>query len=205
VLLEKGTNPRSGSKLISNKAVVIHWTDSDPAQKPKDTRNYWQSHNLNASAHYIVGNDGKAIQTLPTDEQGKHVGAYSSGNHPVGVGNYYSSLKSEVFGASNPNSSTIGIEVVAEDRNTGNFSNESEKTTSKIAATILYNMKMASGDNIEEQKNSIKNGNILLRHGDITDKKCPKGYMNDEDAWESFKDKVVTEYENIYKEKNKKE
>lgn len=97
---------RSGKKLHRVEAVVVHWVAA-PGQTPEQVRKFWaQREGSYGSGHYVVGNDGRVVQTIPDDEVAWHVGS-SKG---------YTDLAKELFGhhytsVSTPNWVTLGVEL----------------------------------------------------------------------------------------------
>ena len=153
---------RPKNKLRSVKAVVIHWTaNKGKGANAMANRNYFNSTERSASAHYIV-DDSNIIQCIPDNEVAYHVGNKSY--QPKGL-----KLMEGVY---SPNWFTIGIEMCV--NSDGNF-DKTEENTINLVCSLL-----------REHKLQVKN---LLRHYDITKKDCPHMYIK-EDKWAEFKDKV---------------
>lgn len=77
--------------------IVIHWTANiDKGADAVANRNYFNTTDRRASAHYIVDQD-KIIQCIPDNEVAWHVGDKKRGNQTVNI--------------SNPNFKLIGIEM----------------------------------------------------------------------------------------------
>lgn len=85
------------------------------------------------------------------------------------------------------NKDTISIEVCHPDE-TGKFNNETYKTLVNLTAYLCNNFSLDEND--------------VIRHYDITEKICPKYYVENQDDWELFK-KDVEEKINEYKEQNR--
>ena len=144
------------------KGIVVHWT----ANKSKGanairTRNYFNTTDRWASAHYIV-DDHSIVQCLPDYEVGYHVG-----------GRYYKPIGEELREDNlTPNYFLIGIEMcVNED---GDWDKTYQHSVELVRLLLnKYNF-------------TVKN---LYRHYDITGKLCPM-MMIDEKPWQAFKDIV---------------
>lgn len=77
--------------------IVIHWTANiDKGADAVANRNYFNTTDRRASAHYIVDQD-KIIQCIPDNEVAWHVGDRKRGNQTVDI--------------SNPNFKLIGVEM----------------------------------------------------------------------------------------------
>lgn len=82
----------------------------------------------------------------------------------------------EISYASNDrNGDTISIECCHEDA-TGKFNQETEDTLVHLTAWLLGRYGLTTED--------------VIRHYDVTGKKCPLYYVENEEAWENFKQKV---------------
>jgi len=160
---------RPKKKLRKLKAIVIHWT----ANKGKGAnaianRNYFNSTERSASAHYIV-DDSNIIQCIPDNEVAYHVGSKSY--QPIG--------KRLMEGAYSPNWFTIGIEMCV--NSDGDFKKTEEHTINLICSLMV------------EHKLDM---NDLIRHYDVTCKDCPHMYVK-EVKWKEFKDRVSRHLEYI--------
>lgn len=177
-LVSLGHPNRCGKKLISVKALVIHWTANlangadDIANARYFGRQYekdngrWEEINTDdpfrfGSAHYIVDQD--SIQsTIPEDEIAYHVGAKT-----------YTQFAKDNYthnGECTPNSFSIGIEMCV---NKGNSWAKTIELTAELASDIIikYNLSM----------------NQVVRHFDITGKICPRPFIDNPKAWSDFK------------------
>ncbi len=136
-------------KIIVPKAVVVHWTaNKSNGADAQANRNYFNTTDRPASAHYIV-DDHEIIQCLPEDEMAYHVGAKSY-KPEVGakLGKY-------------PNDCTIGIEMCV---NSDGDWDKTYSNTVELVADIL----IRHGWFI----------NQIWRHYDITGKDCPKPLLD---------------------------
>ena len=85
----------------------------------------------------------------------------------------------EVAYASNyRNMDTISIENCHPDEN-GEFTEETYASAVRLTAWLCDAFGLTADD--------------VLRHYDVTDKECPKYFVDNEDAWEKFKDDVTAE------------
>jgi len=170
-LLTPNPFSRPGKKLSGVKAVVIHWV-ANTGSTALQNRNYFESlknqlqnEPCYASAHFIVGIDGEVIQCVPCDEMAYHVGAKSYTPDALSkLGNY-------------PNDCTIGIELChpADD---GRFSPSTLLTAAELCALLC----------IQFGLDPVKD--IWTHHG-ITEKNCPKWFVDYPEKFESFKRDVT--------------
>ena len=156
---------RCGRKLDKVLGIVVHYVGANN-QKPEQTVNYFESlkegkNEIYASAHYVVGQDGKVIQCIPNDEVAYHCGALK----------YKEGIQEKL--GSYPNYTTIGIEMCHDEKG---FSEETLKSASNLCSQLLMEYKLDVGD--------------LYRHFDITSKLCPKFFVEDESQWVAFKYRV---------------
>lgn len=160
LLLTNQNRPKK--KLLKLKGIVIHWTaNTGKGANAEANRNYFNTTNRAASAHYIV-DDKTIVQCIPDDEIAYHVGAASytrAGNN----------LKEGVY---SPNYFLIGIEMCV--NSDGNWA-KTYNNTAELAAYLLKKYKLTVKD--------------MYRHYDITGKDCPK-MMIDENEWLKFKNLV---------------
>lgn len=70
--LEVNEYSRPGTKMKKVKSIFVHYT-ANPETSAQQNRSYFanlaQTHERSASAHFIIGYDGEAIQCIPRDEQ----------------------------------------------------------------------------------------------------------------------------------------
>lgn len=152
-------------KLISPRAVVIHWTaNTAKGANAEANRNYFNTTDRAASAHYIV-DDHEIVQCIPENEMAYHVGAKTYKQEAVQrLGKY-------------PNNCTIGIEIcVNED---GDWDKTYQRTVELVVDILLRHGLFT---------------NNLWRHYDITGKDCPKPLL-DPDKWKQFLVDVQNAYE----------
>lgn len=136
---------RPGTKIESIESITIHWIGPYPNQSVEVPRNWWDTSGLEASAHFII-KDELVLATVPMDEVAWHCGV------PKG------------------NATSIGIEVIPEDKN-GRFSAASIETLKELLQDI--------------PRVPIK------RHYDWTKKDCPLYYtpisFGGEERWQALK------------------
>jgi N-acetylmuramoyl-L-alanine amidase len=122
-----------------------------------------------ASAHFVVGLMGEAVQCLPPDEMAYHVGDKTYTPEAVSLFGHY------------PNNCTIGIELCHPARD-GKFTPETWMSAVELAT---YLTRLFSLEPLKD----------IWRHYDITQKNCPKYFIDHPEAFERFKldvDLVVT-------------
>ncbi len=169
----ESSNNRQGTSITTVKAIVIHWT-AVPNQSPTDTIDYWSSDVAVGSAHYVIGTDGSVYESIPKNERARHAGN-AQGN--------YTEKATSLFGEGiNPNAYSIGIEL--EPINVaGEFSSETRQSAVELTADLCKEF------NLDPDVD-------LVRHFDLTEKNCPKYYVDNEDEWKSFVNDVKAAMEN---------
>lgn len=80
------------------------------------------------------------------------------------------------YASNNRNNDTISIENCHPD-NTGKFTDETYESLVALVATLCYTYNLDKDD--------------IIRHYDITKKKCPLYFVDHEDEWELFKNDVM--------------
>lgn len=154
-----------------NKYIVIHYT-TDLKSKPgqaEANRNYFNTTNNEASAHYIV-DDKYIIQAVEDFDTAWHCGAKTY-KHPHCR-----------------NSNSIGIEMCS--------SNSSGKPYKQCYATDLdwYFTEEVENNTIELTAYLMEKYNIpienVIRHYDVTGKICPSPYVQQKGEWDRFKNKL---------------
>lgn len=126
----------------------------------KNNCNYFKKANRNASAHYFL-DENEICQSVLDEDTAWHCGT---------KGQYYHNKCR--------NSNSIGIEICAEKDTKGNFY-FNEKTLANAVKLTKYLMK--------KYNIPIKN---ILRHYDITRKICPAPFVENNIAWNNFKNKL---------------
>ncbi|BDC93210.1 N-acetylmuramoyl-L-alanine amidase [Treponema bryantii] len=178
----------NGSRIEKNRAkttgIVIHYTagvqigkdGKEYAQTPKETIDYWiGAESINA--HFVIGENGDIYQALPKQEIGQHAG--NGGPYTIQPG-----IVEKLGG--HPNARTVGIEME-------NIDSKGTITEQTKNATIQLTAELCVEYGLDPQKD-------VYRHYDITNKPCPKNYVDNPDSWNDFKNQVEKE---INKIKNK--
>jgi N-acetylmuramoyl-L-alanine amidase len=160
---------RPGKKLVSVKALVIHWV-ANAGTTARQNRTYFESlkhENLNnasarfASAHYIVGLDGEVIQCIPDLEMAYHVGAKTYTPEALSRMGHY------------PNNCTIGIELCHPKEN-GKFTAETLQSAEELCAVLSFLFDL---DPIRD----------IFTHNAITGKNCPRWFVEYPNDFDRFK------------------
>jgi N-acetylmuramoyl-L-alanine amidase len=163
---------RPGKKLAGVKALVIHWT-ANAGSTAKRNRDYFESlkgQSLSdpavryASAHFIVGIEGEAVQCIPTEEMAYHAGAKKYTPEALGVLGHY------------PNNCTIGIELCHPAAD-GHFTGETLRAAAELCALLCVQF------GIDPERD------IWTHHG-VTGKNCPKRFVDRPGDFEQFKTRV---------------
>lgn len=130
----------------------------------KSNCNYFKSPNRNASAHYFV--DEKEIwQSVEDNNIAWHCG--TSGKY------YHSKCR---------NDNAIGIELCSEKDSKGNYYFNNETINNAVGLVKVL---------MEKYNIPIEN---VVRHYDVTHKNCPAPFVNNNTAWDNFKDSLMEEY-----------
>lgn len=149
-------------------AIVAHYTGNPGhGANAQANRSYFNQGFRAASAHYCV-DDHSIVQCLPDREVGYHVG-----DRPLGV---YKSAGLLLMGGAHgltPNYFCIGVEMCI------NSDGDWNKTRWHSAALYAY---LLSKHNLPISQ--------LLRHFDITGKKCPAMFLADR-LWEDYKGEIA--------------
>ena len=126
----------------------------------KSNCNYFKSPNRNASAHYFV--DEKEIwQSVEDNNTAWHCG--TSGKY------YHNKCR---------NDNAIGIELCSEKDSKGNYYFNNETTNNAIELTKML---------MKKYNIPIEN---VIRHYDVTRKVCPAPFVNNNVAWNNFKNSL---------------
>ena len=139
------------------KAIVLHWTANlNKGANAKAHYNYHNTTQRKASAHYFV--DSKEIvQILPDNEVGYHVGDRATLDKTTRKRGYAITGQEIIKGTRlTPNFFTVGIEMCV------NLDGDFKETLRNTVELIRY-LRSIHGANIP-----------LVRHYDVTGKKCPK-------------------------------
>lgn len=162
---------RPGKKLVSIKGIVVHWT-GNPDLDAEGHARYFKSladqdphddkFDRYAGAHYFIGTAGDIIQLIPDNEVAYHVGAKS-----------YNEATLDKFNTTYPNNCLIGIELCHPDWS-GEFTEETWNSAMMLIGYLLEEYDLTLSD--------------VVRHYDVTGKLCPKWFVDDEKAYEKFRD-----------------
>lgn len=165
---------RPGKKLVSIKGIVVHWT-GNPSLDAEGHAKYFkglakQDPNDNkfdryAGAHYFVGTKGDIIQLIPDNEVAYHVGAKS-----------YNEATLDKFNTTYPNNCLIGVELCHPDT-TGEFTEDTWNKSIQLIGWLLEEYDLTLSD--------------VVRHNDVTGKVCPKWFVEDENAYQKFRDDLA--------------
>lgn len=152
---------RPGKKLKGVHGIAIHWT-ANPGTTAKQNRNFFEMRKDGehgwGSTHYIVGLRGEVLRMIPDDEWAYHVG-----------GKKYTESALENLG-SYPNNCTIGIEMcVGED---GKHPEDTVYSTGCMVAVLCHVYELG-----------VHN---VWRHWDVTEKICPRYFVETPGAFVNF-------------------
>jgi N-acetylmuramoyl-L-alanine amidase len=169
-LLSKNKYSRPCTLIRAVKGIVIHWV-ANPGSTAQSNRNYFESlkdqvppnDKRFASAHYIIGLQGDIIRCVPDKETCYHVGSDHYTNEAL---RHLSSY---------PNNCTIGIELCHPGAD-GKFTDETLSSCRNLVSYLLNSYNLTKDD--------------IWRHYDITEKVCPKYFVEHVDEWDNFKASV---------------
>lgn len=178
---------RPGYYLNDIKAVCVHWVEN-PGTSAKFNRDWFAINcpqlKKYASTQYIVGLEGEIIRMMPENERANAVGA--AGKVDPVSGQFYTDLARSMFGQQfcanpfTPSYVTISIEMCHTDK-AGSFT---EKTLESCANLIA--------DIFERNPSKLKDPMTqIIRHYDVVGwKSCPKWFVDHEDDFIKFKERV---------------
>lgn len=140
--------------------IVIHYTAGN-GDSAKGNCNYSSGANRGASAHYFVGDDG-IYQSVQDKDRAWHCGSETGKyKHPVCR-----------------NANSIGIEMCSK-KTAGGVYYISRNIVEQAAELTRYLM----------EKYNIPKENVV-RHYDVTGKRCPEPFVRDSKQWEDFKERL---------------
>jgi N-acetylmuramoyl-L-alanine amidase len=162
------TNYRKG-RTDSIKYIVIHYTANNGDTAAGNASYYANNANLSASAHYFIDEHQDVYQSVKDSDTAWHCGA--------------SSYKHKYC----RNSNSIGIELCSRNPN-GKVSAEDKgwyfkEETINNAVKLTKKLMAIYGVPAEN----------VVRHYDVTGKRCPAPFVNDENAWQKFKERISSE------------
>ena len=143
--------------------IVIHYVGA--VSTAKANTDYFKSVNRQASAHYFV-DDNSIWQCVEDKDSAWHCGGGLQG---LSGHKYYKKCL---------NSNSIGIEMCCYKNSKGTL-DISDKTIENTIELVKVLMKKYS---ISADK--------VIRHYDVTGKKCPAPFVSDENRWNNFKSKL---------------
>lgn len=154
-----------GSKRNTNviKFLVYHYTAND-GDTDENNANYFHNNVVKASAHRFVDDDSVTI-SVPDNYVAWHCGGGIQGNG----GHKFHKICT--------NTNSIGIEMCDTLRN-----GKIEVTSKTRANAIALGKELIKKYGIKKE--------YVIRHFDVTGKLCPLYFVNDEKAWEDFKNEL---------------
>lgn len=155
-------NSRATSKI---KYIVIHYTGND-GDTDEANGKYFKNNIVKTSAHYFVDGDS-VTRSVPDNYIAWHCGGGLQG------------LNGHAYWLKCTNTNSVGIELCDEKKN-GKYD--------FTDATINNAVELVK-DLMKEYNIPVSN---VIRHYDVTGKKCPKPFVEDEKAWNNFKAKLTT-------------
>jgi N-acetylmuramoyl-L-alanine amidase len=163
---------RPGKKLAGVKALVVHWV-ANPGTSAMANRNYFESlkkQSLDnadaryASAQFIVGLTGEIVQCIPSEEMAYHAGAKK----------YTPEAKGRLGPI--PNTCTVGIEL-CHPKADGKFTEATLDAATELCALLCVQFGL----------NPLAD---IWTHHAVTEKPCPRWFVDHPEDFESFKQAV---------------
>lgn len=156
------SNYRHG-RLAAIEYIVLHYT-SNKGDTAKNNGDYYsRTSGLNASAHFFVDENGVVMSVQESDT------AWHCGGGLQGSGGH-------TFHNICTNSNSIGVEMCLWDRQ-GNI----RSGTVDTAVGFVRELMAKYGIDVDH----------VIRHYDVTGKICPKPWVEDENLWQDFKERLV--------------
>lgn len=144
--------------------LVIHYVGASGSAF-NNARYFMNTNYIKASAHYFVGHqseNGAIYQSVSDGDTAWHCGTTGAYVHPYCR-----------------NSNSIGIEMCTHKDNSGSwyFDEVTIENTIALVKELMAKYNIAS-DNV-------------IRHYDVTGKICPAPFVEDESAWQAFKQRLL--------------
>jgi N-acetylmuramoyl-L-alanine amidase len=173
-LLTLNQYSRPGRRLAECRAVILHYVGI-PGQRAQTTWNYFEidcpRNKHFSSAHYIIDHNGDIYQAVPDNEVAFHCGS-----------NEYTDWAKQKFKhfvsdptKNSPNNCTVGIELCIDKQ--GKFTPETLAAAVDLVAKILT-------------ENNLSTENIGHHNLVVGWKDCPLPWVNNNELFEEFKDRV---------------
>lgn len=164
----KTANTNNFGGLRNNiKYIVIHYTAND-GDTAEGNGNYFANNNVGASAHYFVDDDS-IVQSVPDNRIAWSVG-----------GKKYPDTKGAAYYGKCTNNNSISVEL-CDTRKNGVY--DFTEAALKNAADLVRLLMKKYNVPIER----------VIRHYDVNGKICPKPFVENEKAWNEFKERLVDE------------
>lgn len=164
--IQKNKYTRPGTLLSGIKKIVLHWT-ANPGATAANHQTYFNgtaiAQKREASAHMFIDRK-EAVCIIPWNEVAYH----ANGNNEVINGKAYRGIK-EI--APNANKFSVGIEMCVE--KDGTIHKDTIKRTVEVIAKLCKVYHLTEND--------------IVRHYDVTHKRCPKPFVDDPKLFEDFK------------------
>jgi N-acetylmuramoyl-L-alanine amidase len=172
---------RTGKIRPETKIVDIHWV-GNAGQHAESVARYFELlkeqnphdeiKDRYASSNYIVGVEGEIIEIIPPDEISFTAGAATYTEFIKNkIGNNFTSNKA----LGTPNWCSVSIEICHPDWS-GEFTEKTLEKTSFLVKALLLKYNLTEDD--------------IVRHYDITGKLCPKWFVENEDEYKKFINRV---------------
>jgi N-acetylmuramoyl-L-alanine amidase len=167
---------RPGIVRQGTKAIVMHWIAA-PGQTPEQVIEFWKNRkNAYGSAHYVIGTEGRVVQTLPENEVAYHCGSQTYTPYATALlGKQATSNKSK----GTPNHFSIGIEMSHIDWE-GTFTEDTLESAARLCAQLCKRYKL-------DPFKHITTHNMIVGWKD-----CPKQWVKEPWRLELFKRYVAS-------------
>ena len=165
-LLTPNPYSRPQKALEKVNGIVVHYT-ANPGTSARQNRDYFnglaETKKTKASSHFVIGLEGEIVQCIPCNEISY---ASRARNRGTGAGGWWRSYASNYR-----YSDTISIECCIDDE-TGKFNDSTYQSLIELTTWLMGRYDLSADD--------------VIRHYDVTGKKCPLYFVEHEDAWEQF-------------------
>ena len=171
-------------KIKEFKAIVIHWT-ANPNASAKQTWLYFEAKKTGmggyGSAHYIIGQDGEIIQSIPDTEIAYHCGTDKEDPESRQIYTDYARRKFKHYAIDNqitsPNFCTIGVELCPTD-DAGHFTDDTVKSAIDLCVHLC-------------KKHNLTADDITTHHDIVGWKDCPRLWTNQPELLDTFRESVA--------------
>lgn len=171
--------------LIDGTSIMQYYLTPNPYSRPGITLDQ-----VNSIVIHYTGNPNTSAKANRNyfENLKIHKTTYASSHYIVGLNGEIIQclpLNEISYASNNRNHDTISIEICHPDAS-GKFTKETYRSLVALVATLCYTYNLGEDD--------------IIRHYDVTGKKCPLYFVENENAWKEFKKDVMSYLETIKEE-----